>query len=523
MAGQATVRERRWAGRLRWIYCAPLLLMLTLGAWSFASPVGAGPDDDFHLASVWCSRGGTVACTPGQHADDRMMSVAFRNSVCYARIQSRSAHCQDALGLELDGEKWLTNRGNFHHDYPAPYYATMRVFAGDDLTTGALTMRLVNSAVFVALATALAFLLAPSRRQTLLWGWLVSLIPLGMFLVASNNPSGWSITGVGTTYLAALGWFETRGRRRLGLAALYLVGVLMAAGSRADAGLYAVGASIIAGLLTFEPTRQWRLAALLPLAGVVLALALFASTDIGGVAMVQPDDGGGVGGPGEVSALAPTAGVALAIYNLMQLPDLWTGIWGTWGLGWLDTPVPAVVPWGMAVAFALVVFAGLSHLNLRKAICVGGVVAVLVALPVFLLTRAGNRVGEVVQPRYFLPLLLLLALVALTALPGARVVRLTRVQTAAILVVMAAANSVSLQVNIRRYVTGTDHQGLNLDAGKQWWWHDAVMGPTAVWALGSAAFAGLLVVLWPLLRRWTVGNAAVGESRTGESPVLAAS
>ena len=52
--------------------------------------------------------------------------------------------------------------------------------------------------------------------------------PLGMFLIPSNNPSGWAITGVGTAFLALLGWYETEGRRRWVLGALYIVGVLMA-------------------------------------------------------------------------------------------------------------------------------------------------------------------------------------------------------------------------------------------------------------------------------------------------------
>ena len=55
----------------------------------------------------------------------------------------------------------------------------------------------------------------------------------------------------------------------------------------------------------------------------------------------------------------------------------------------------------------------------------------------------------------------------------------------------------ALQVNIRRYVTGDDLQGLNLDAGAEWWWTGFPVGPTGVWVVGALAFAGLLAVLWP--------------------------
>jgi len=32
-------------------------VLVALGAWSVASPVGASPDEDYHLVSIWCSHG----------------------------------------------------------------------------------------------------------------------------------------------------------------------------------------------------------------------------------------------------------------------------------------------------------------------------------------------------------------------------------------------------------------------------------------------------------------------------------
>lgn len=504
MAGERESALRRLTGRLKWIHLAPVFAMLTLGAWALASPVGAGPDDDYHLASVWCTRGGSMACADGSQPLTREVSTAFENSVCYARAQTRSAACQEHEGLDLNGPVTETDRGNFQHDYPAVFYSTMRVFAGDDLESSAITMRLVNAALFVGLTTALACLLSPSRRQTLLWGWLVTTIPLGVFIIPSNNPSGWAVTGVGTAFVAGLGWFETEGWRRWGLGAIYVVAVVMAAGARADAAMYVIGASVLASVLSFEPHRRWWRLAALPAGGAVLAFLLYRTAETVGSVVESVSQGASSGGSG-VSAATPAAaepagGAALALYNLLQLPDLWTGVWGTWGLGWLDTPVPAVVPWSMVAAFVVVAFAGMAHLNRRKAIAMAGVLTVLTALPVYLLTVGGNTVGEVVQPRYFLPAIVLLAMAFVTATPGGRAVKLTRVQTLAVLIAMAGANALALQVNIRRYVTGTDHQAFNLDAGREWWWHGLAIGPTAVWAVGSLAFIGMLAVLWRPLR-----------------------
>ncbi len=501
------------AGRLRVIHLAPLLAFLALAAWAFASPIGAGPDDDYHLVSTWCSSGGGVECEPGNEANTRILPGEFESVTCYAQNSDWSAVCQEELWADAP-ESWQTDRGNFGGEYPPVYYAAMHVFVGADLQTSALVMRLVNAAMFVGLATALAVLLPVWRRRTLLWGWLIALIPLGIFLIPSNNPSGWAVMGVGTAFLALLGWFESTGRRRWALGALYVVGVLMAAGSRGDAAVYVVGATATAFILTAARTRRWALSAILPAVGVIIAVGLFVTAGQSGVGAIgfTSDTGGSAAGE---DGQAPLTGLALAAYNLLMLPFLWTGVWGTWGLGWFDTLMPAVVPWAATAAFMVVGFAGLGRLNGRKAVALAGVLLVLTVLPVYVLTVGGDRIGEMLQPRYLLPLIVLFAFLLVTE-PDDRPIRFTRTQTFVVLGTLTLAHFVALHVNIRRYITGTDQQGPNLDAGAEWWWTGLPVGPTAVWVLGALAYAGLLVVLWPQLRRLQ-SPAAVTEGRGAPS------
>ncbi len=498
-------RLRRLIGKFRWIHAAPLLAVIALGAWAVASPVGASPDDDYHLVSTWCALGGSDACTRVDDPNMRRVSTAFGASACYAMIAERSAACQYRHGLALDGPTEETIRGNFQDKYPDVFYGVMRLFAGQDLERSVLVMRLVNVLLFVGLATLVAAMLSVSRRQTLLWGWLVTMVPLGMFLIPSNNPSGWATTGVGMAFMALMGWFESGGRRRWVLGALYVVGIVMAAGSRSDGAIYAGGATLVASLLTWSRTRDWRLRSMLPLAGLVIVLLLFLTTHQADVGVGGISGGNSGAAPGSVGgAVEPTGGIALAAYNILMVPYLWTGVWGTWALGWFDTVLPAVVPWASAAAFVVVGFAGLGLLNRRKAVAVVGVLAVLLLFPVYLLTAGGDAVGSQFQPRYLLPLVVLLGLVLVIATPGRRTVRFTQTQTVIILSALAVANLVALQVNIRRYVTGADEQGFHLSSGAEWWWDGAPVGPTAVWLVGSLAFAGLLAVLWPELRRKSV-------------------
>lgn len=496
----------RWVGsllrRLRPVHLAPLLAFLALAAWAFASPIGAAPDDDYHLTSIWCALGGSEQCQEGSSALTRQVSAPLSEVSCYAQQPQTSAACQYAV---LDG--WNrdvvdTGRGNFTGEYPPVYHAAMRLLAGEDLQISALTMRLVNALLFVALATALAALMPTARRVTLLWGWLVTLIPLGIFLIPSNNPSGWALTGVGTTFLALLGAYESSGRRRAALIAITFVGVLMAAGSRADAAVYAAGALLTATIISApwrgsRPLTWWRWV-WIPALGVLVAVLFFATSTQAGT--ISTGMGGGPPLPGAGTSDDKPEGLALVAYNVLMLPLLLTGVFGTWALGWLDTGMPALVPWTAALAFIVLGFAGLGRLDRSKAIAAVGVLFVLFALPVWILTRGGNIVGENLQPRYLLPIIVLFAFVLLTMPAGARL-GLTRVQTGIVLAALVVANLVALQVNIRRYVTGSDQQGLNLDSGAEWWWTAFPAGPTVVWLVGALAYAGLLAALWPELRR----------------------
>jgi hypothetical protein len=243
------------------------------------------------------------------------------------------------------------------------------------------------------------------------------------------------------------------------------------------------------------------LKAILPVVGLVVALTFFAMAGQAGVGAAGfTSDGTSSVNPGDGEGfVAPQAGLALAAYNLLMVPFLWTGVWGSWGLGWLDTMLPAVVAWAAVAAFVAVGFAGLGQLTWRKAVNIAGVLLTLVFVPVYVLTAGGDAVGESLQPRYLLPLIVLFSFTLVTE-PIGRVLSFTRVQTFAVLGALGIANAISLQVNIRRYVTGVDEQGPNLDAGAQWWWPGLALGPTAVWMIGALAYIALLVLLWPALR-----------------------
>lgn len=471
--------------RFRILYLAPVFALIALVTWALASPMGSSPDDDFHLASIWCANSAnTAACTPGPEAGDNYVPQAVNLAAhCYNFKADVSAACQ-AQGFSLDpAKKVLTGRGSFSGSYPPVYYAAMSVFVTPNILLSVVLMRIVNGILLIGITTALFLLLPRFRRPTLIWGWLVTCLPLGIFLIASNNPSSWAIIGIGSLWLALLGYFETAGKRRVGLGLVTVVAAIMAAGARADSAIYALISIAVVIVLTFRREKSYFVAATLPLALVIVSGMFYLSSGQASVASTGLTAG----------IRTPPGFMTLLLFNIEHIQSLWVGSFGIWNLGWLDTPMPPIVIFGALGAAFAVLFAGLARVSKRKLLSLGIVALVLWLLPMYVLQQGRSFVGEAVQPRYILPLIILL--VGIAVLPvGQWVIRFSRLQLVIIVVALVVSQAFALHENMRRYITGIDVSGLNLDRSIEWWWPISI-SPMAVWISGSFAFAAVVVIL----------------------------
>ncbi|HMM82462.1 MAG TPA: DUF2142 domain-containing protein [Terrimesophilobacter sp.] len=470
----------------RLFYLAPALALIALTAWSFASPMGSSPDDDFHLASIWCAGGAKPGeCKLGTENNNRYVPEALHYAPCFAMRPTESAKCQTEFDLNSNAMV-LTDRGSFANNYPPMYYSAMNLFVGSNILASVLVMRIINALLFVGVTWLLYWLLPIERRSTLIWAWLITTVPLGLFLIASNNPSAWALIGVGSAWLALLGYFESSGRRKVALGAIFAATAIMAAGSRGDAGIYVVLSVIAVGILTFRRDKGYFVSAILPLIMSAIAILFFLSSQQSSV--VSSGLGSGTGS----AAAGQLTGFALIAYNLLSVQSLWTGAFGGAGLGWLDTTMPAIVEVSAVATFVAVAFVGLSRTSWRKTLVVVAAALTLWILPTYVLVKGGNVVPENVQPRYLLPLIVVFAGLAMFSVAKARL-KFSRIQVVFIILSLSIAQAVALQINMRRYITGIDKQGWNLDANIEWWW-DIPFSPMFVWIVGSVAFAALVTV-----------------------------
>jgi len=487
----------------------PILLLITIFSWAFSSPVASSPDDHFHLPSIWCGLGDREGiCEPSGDADTRMVPSPVISAPCFAFHPTESAACwaYDAPGMSE--ASWMNARGL----YPPLFYAVMSVFVGPDVATSVIAMRIFNSALIVGLFTAVFFALPRRLRPALVVSALACSVPLGLFLFASTNPSSWAIAAAATVWVCLYGTTKTSGRRQWALGGLAVLATLMGAGARADAAVFAVFAVFIAALLGLRRRGPFLVPGIS--AGlVVLVSALFFLS---------------AGQSGAISTGLPTDNPPLTlgqhVSNLLGIPVLWFGAFGSSGLGWLDTIPPAVVSTLAFGVFAAAIFVGIRRLGVRRGVALAAAFAALWVVPFFLLAQSHATVGSEVQSRYLLPLMLILVGVASASPRTAAEWRGPRSLVAGGALAVAAA--VALHTNIRRYTVGVESNAIDPGVDAEWWW-TGVPSPLAVWLIGSLAFAAVFVLLWlclktPSVERLSPESAGLAaparESATAPSP-----
>lgn len=479
----------------------PFLAFLALLSWGFSSPIGSSPDDNFHLASIWCGQGareGICEDIPGIK-DAKLVPASLLTSTCYAYQPETSGICQVNSNKD-NSELVKLGPGNFEGLYPPVFYWVMSFFVGPDAGLSVMLMRIFNSALFVGVITATFFLVPQRIKRPVFWGSIISSVPLALFIIPSTNPSSWAVISATTLWALMYGFFISHNtKERLILGSLALFSALIGAGARADSAIFNIIAVVVAIVLTINFKAKPRIISVgLIILIIFMSLLFYFSAGQSLAAssgLVANSGSGGIEGK-----------VYLFVVNLLQVPMIWVGVLGSWGLGWLDTPLPFIVQ-----TFSFTIFAGLAFWGLglkqiskselmRKLLSVSLVFMALYLYPTVVLVQTGAMAGGYFQPRYILPLVIIfISLLLLGSKERSDTQFLTRPQNLAIVLGLSLANTFALHTNIRRYVTGIDVGSWNLNENVEWWW-GIPLQPLTIWVIGSLSFTGVLLLAFPITR-----------------------
>lgn len=508
---------------------AMVLFSVVLLCWAFASPVGSSPDDDFHIANIYCLSDETSCRSndavwpegqPGWPKDpldrrqepwsslqevypDLWSFPSPRRLPCYVLNGTSDyfpdpAEPADCLSAEDQQSNSPQSVDNVYY-YPNVNYRFLSLFTQDTIRESVAVWRVVVALVSVLMAGLSIGLSHRRWRRPLLLTWVICSVPLGAFLLASHNPSAWAIVGTMAMVGPGVALLQQPGRDGLAAARLAMVclSVLLVLGGRSEGILFVgVGAAVILilGLRGGKAIRvmAWMSGAMMLLVTLVAAM--------GGLSILMARLGG--------NYLLTGQGGARGWGVLMEAPLAFATY--TTRLGWLDIPMPQAVMIPAGAAFIGAVVLGLAVVDTRKA------VTLVITFLVPLLATTGIRVisGAGLQHRYTLPLIYLFMLVALAPVGVRTLPRWSRAQWTALVVCLTVANSLALLYVELRYVIGINESAspaaiLAVDT-PDWWWQ-AWLSPGANWVIGSIAFPVALLTALTLVSQWE-GMDTVAES-----------
>lgn len=504
---------------------------IALVAWALGSPSESSPDDEFHVANIYCladsatCRSDDAEWPNGQIAwpanpADRGPEYAHLEEIypdlwplpqpravpCFA-FTAGPADCLNQQDPSLNTPGTPDQLGY----YPPVYYKFMSLFTLDTIRKSVVLWRLINVSLTIVVVWISVALSLPRHRRAIVIAWLVSSVPFGVFLVASINPSAWAIIGAISLVgpLTALLTREPAPPRAFWARVTFVVVcAVMAMGARTEGILHvglAAAVAILLGVGRVRRPRSW--------SPVLLTLIVVLA-------------GSGVLLQSQADKASSLLGRVIAVPESVVIWDqffTWVTVLNgavAGPLGWLDVAMPASVATLAAAAFWGALFIGLSSMYGRKMAALGVVIMSLVAVPAFFGILAASAGGGL-QARYFLPYVYLLGFTAQVGAQGSLQPDWRVAQRWALVVALAVANSLALLAMTVHFVSGPVPGANNPRAFAavpvpEWWW-DAWLSPFGNWVLGTITFA----IGAGLAMRWSPSTKAGPAPATPVTPDLA--
>ena len=452
------------------------------------SAVGSSPDEDYVLTSIWCgTEGNPPYCRKDPDRANAMILpiMAAEPSLCFRQLgQDYSAKCQEGI-YNQEISTGTYNRGY----YPDTYFKIEQFFVDSDVEASVVKMRLLNSflaAVLIIVASAFVW----KKDSDLLLAWLSVVAPVAIYFVASVNTSSWTLIGTTSFVFAFTGALKNRKHPNVWVpaAAVALFALWLTNSSRYE-GKYVILLLAAAILCSeFEPdifklTKKSVLTGLAILPTSYLTYRYISQF----YSQINIFDDPRV----EVSEGITTTANNLLVNNIITLPRFITGFFGSWGLGWFELELPSTVWLFTFQAFLLVTgFALIKSSNIHRLIF-GALFTTMCIAILYINQKTFSKVGNEIQPRYFLPFFLGIVIIA----AANKTERYPNSLVITVVILATISNSIALRDTIRRYTTGQDvFISKSLNDPIEWWWQFGPQ-PETVWLTGTLAFPALLAIL----------------------------
>jgi len=461
---------------------AALALWLTLVCWALSSPINATPDEGYHIPSIWCGQGvqePSCPAIPG-NTDKNQVLVPDLSNLCFRR-----SVCNQQDGHTLSQAPIA--KGN----YPKAYYWTMHHLVGPNMTQSVLAMRIFNSTIASLLFFSQALLCTNKKYLSWLTGFTFTIIPLGMSLIASINPSSWAITGTANSWMFLLiaKTMPTEERnKKIASWALWAFASFMCIASRFDATIFLVITNLIVLVATDSRIKKlnWKYVCGFPalvISFFVIWRSHFPFLDWASRFTTKPLNPNG-----------PSLHIWIThwVVNVISIP---IEAFGEGHLGAEIIYIPRIVPiLGIALLGAALLFAFIQ-VNL---------VQLFVTMSSFVfMTAVVMRIANMeldlfnVSGRYVLPLVPYIVgsciYFSSSPLQLMEVAQFRRI----VIACMTIAHALSMYAVVEQNVMGTSFGIQILKVGTdEWWWTESPIGPNFLIVIGSFCFYQFMSHAW---------------------------
>ena len=410
-----SLNARRLMGKRKFLRIGkrPWSLVITLGlylilnvSFSLATPAFSGPDDDFHIASIWCANGVDIpkcnSVTPGEYWSISNVPgdlKALRS--CKSRDVSVSTLCEVEGSRDTTGEI-RSNNGS----YPSLFYVVSNIFVGTDALGSLVKIRVANS-IFLTLMLLIALILVPLKnRWTLLAITIFTSIPFPLFMLGTNNPQSWSFALVVPFFtLLNLNLVQNKTKilnARFVLSTIYLtIAGSMIIGARADGKflvLYAIGVVFLLNIRGIDARKIVTYISAIVVTGILDKILGAATPDFAESRMDSNEPG-------------------YFLHNVLEFPGFILGLIGGKGdsgylsLGEFDLPVPSIVWVSIFLALIIAISGDKRSRDMNGVLLVGSLLIIFIGL--YAMHLQGASTAGYFQPRYLLGFILILLSTAL--------------------------------------------------------------------------------------------------------------
>ena len=459
-------------------------LFISIVCWALSSPIGSSPDDDYHLSSIWCAKTPiNDGCTQKNSSYEIPRQLLLMG--CFARNPEADGSCTN-LSTNVKDVILFRHLNNIEKGYPEGFYDVMSIFKSDNLMAFVLKVRVLNSLIFI-FGLVLLFILIRSYDAWIrvIFVEVLSLIPLGFFIIPSTNPSSWSVSFLTGFWVAlyAIGKEKLHpfGKYNLFVVIFFWVGLNI---SRADGSLFSVVA-VISLIIIFFRKRNEKSKKLISLLFGLFILSFvnfFMNNALKSLVL------------GKYAEADRLNGIPLLRHNLKNIGYFFLGGAGHSGLGWLDTYVSPFVWESMSIVIVLLLLIGVTSMlwqrNHRALIGTLFLFLAYLLIPIVTLQVNDWKVGEWFQPRYILPLV---PVVILSAFLETNI-SLKKVSfiLQSIAPITFICFTLSLGANIQRYSSGINTPW-SISSYTSYSWSMFGIAPINILVIGSTFFALFLV------------------------------